>query len=494
MIRKTITKTKHFVYSHKIISGLILLVVLFVGYKLFSGDSSSQETFVVKNAQVVQKVIVNGKTKPVHSVDLGFEINGTVSGVFVGIGSRVGVGQSLVSLDSGQLNAQYLKSEANLASENAKLDEIKKGTRPEELAVSETTYLNAKTSLSEAQQNLKDKVSDIIGNNVDQLFVNQHTATPQFNLAITDSQLKNDIVLGRTQMEVILKSWDLETGKNNLSQVSAFVDNVARAVNSITSGPNLSQTTLDGYKSSISSAKTTLITYRDALSSAESALALAEKNFSLKKSGSTPEAVASQVAKVMQAEADLQNSQAQLSKTVLRSPQYGVVTKKDVEVGETVTPGKIVLSVISDSNLELESNVSEISIGKVKIGNKVDISFDAFPGEVFKGTVAYVEPAETIVDGVVNYKVTVSFNEKYPQVKSGLTSKLDIITSETGDVVTVPQYAVLEENGQSFVNKKDGGKFVKTQVTIGLRGGDGLVEVVSGLSLGDVIEIVKPAN
>jgi HlyD family secretion protein len=163
---------------------------------------------------------------------------------------------------------------------------------------------------------------------------------------------------------------------------------------------------------------------------------------------------------------------------------------QDAKVGEIVTSGKSVVSIISDNQLEIESNVSEINIGKVAIGNPVNIVMDAFAGETFTGKVTYIEPGETVVDGVVNYKVTVAFDESHPLMKSGLTAKLDIITGIKEDVVTVPQYSLITKDGAVFVSKKEGKEFKEVPVTIGLRGQDGLVEVISGLNIGDNVAIV----
>lgn len=482
-----IKNIKGWIMSHKIVSAIILVVLAFVVSKVFFGNGKTEEVFAVKRGNVIQKVIVNGSTKAVNSVDLGFQMSGTVAKVNANIGSRVTTGQTIISLESGDLNAQYLRAQANVISEKAKLDELKRGTRPEELAVALTTLENAKVTLNDAQVNLRDKVSDFIGNNIDQMFSNPKTNNPQINLVVSDSQLKTDVNNGRAQVESILNNWQLDKANDYLPTVTLFLDNVAKIVNNQSASQTFSQTTLDSYKTAVSSARGTLITYRDALSSARSALVLAQKNYDLKKSGSTPEAISSQEAKVLQAEADVQSALAQLNKTVIRSPQNGVVTKLDIEVGEVVVSGTKVVSIISDSDLEIESNVSEVSIGKVAVGNPVEITFDAFPGEVFKGKVSYIEPGETIVDGVVNYKVKVSFDEKYPQIKSGLTSKLDIITSSKNDVLYIPQYSIVSKDDGMYVYKKFGKTSTPVKVEIGIKGQDGSTEILSGLSEGEEV-------
>lgn len=478
---------KNWILSHKILSGVILIVLAFIFSKVFFGSGKTEATVAVKRGDVIQKVIVNGNTKAVNSVDLGFQVSGTVARVNADIGTRVSTGQTIIALESGDLNAQYMRAQANVISEKAKLDELKRGTRPEELAVAQTSLDNAKTTLSDAQVNLRDKVADFVGNNIDQMFSNPKTNNPQINLVVSDSQLKTDVNNGRGQVENILNNWQLDKAGEYLPTITTFIDNVAKVVNNQSANQSLSQTTLDGYKTSVSTAKSTLITYRDALSSAKSALVLVQKNYDLKKSGSTPEAISSQEAKVLQAEADVQSALAQLNKTSIRSPQNGIITKLDISVGEVVTSGTKIVSIISDSDLEIESNVSEVSIGKVAVGNPVDITFDAFPGEVFKGKVSYIEPGETVVDGVVNYKVKVAFDQKYPQVKSGLTSKLEIITSSKQGVLYVPQYSVLNKEDGAFVMKKTGKTSMLVKVSTGIKGQDGSTEIISGLNEGEEI-------
>lgn len=487
-----IQKIKDFIKAHKILSAIILLVIAFVAYKVFGSGSAAHETYAVKVGEVTQKVIVNGKTKPVNSVDLAFEVNGTVKSSSVKIGSRVVAGQAIVSLDQSTAYADLLQAQANLASEQARLDEIKKGTRPEEIVIAETQVVNAEITFNDAKRNFIDKVNDIVNNKIDQLFSNPHTQNPKFNLTVNDVQLKNDIESGRLQVEASLQVIAININNGDVAKIALLVDNVAKAVNSQTTSSTLSQTTIDGYKADISAAKTTLNTAKETYNSAFSALNLAQNNLTLKQSGSTPEAISAQNAKVLQMQAGVESSQAKLGKMTLRSPQNGIVTKQDAKVGEIVTPGKAVVSVISDSDLEIEASVSEVSIGKVTVGNPVVIKFDAFPGQTFNGSVTYIEPAETVIDGVVNYKVTVAFSQKYPEIKSGLTTKLDIITGVKKDVLVIPQYALLTKDGGTFVSKQNGKEFVEVPVTVGLRGQDGNVEVVSGLSVGDNIDVVAP--
>ncbi len=490
-MKKRINTFINWIKSHKIISGVVALILLFILYKIVFPGGTQHETYIVKSGDVVQKVIVNGNTRPVDSVDLSFETSGTVAKVYAPLGTRVQSGQTLVALDSGTTYANYLKAKANLQGEQAKLDDLKNGTRPEELAVSQTEVDNAQTAVNDAEKSLQGKVVDIINNNVDQLFSNPHTNIATINLVLYDSDLKNKINNERVVMENVLNTWSANNVETYFPQVSSFIDHVALAVNTQSASPTLSQTTIDGYKSALSSARASLVSEKQSLNNAQASLMVAEKNLALKKAGATPEAIAAEAAQVLEMQAQFESASSELSKMTLRSPQNGIVTREDAKVGQTVTPGTVVVSIISDNNLEIEANVSEINIGKVAIGNQAAITFDAFPGQTYEGKVTYIEPGETIVDGVVNYKVKVAFSKLYPEIKSGLTCKLEIITGTKNNVLVVPQYSLKTKDNETFVLKKEGKNYVEVPVTVGLKGQDGSVEVISGLISGDIIDTIS---
>lgn len=494
-----IHKIKLFIKTHYIVSVLVFIAITYAIFAGFYGSTDNKEFFTVKSGDVVQKVIVNGKTKPVQAVSLGFENNGKIAGVYVGVGTKVFVGQTLANLEQGELSANLAKAEADVSGAESLLEELRVGSRPEEIANAITDVENARNTLAVKVLDSFTKVDDAIHNSVDQLFSNPKSFNPSFNLIISNFQLKTDIESRRLQIDPLLLSWKTNLGdiskegivetEANLLQIKSFVDLVADAINNKSADSNTSQTTLDAYKTALSSARTNINTAISNITSAKASLLSAEGELTLKQKGNTPEAIHTQEAKVLQNKAVVAGVKAQIAKMTLKSPINGIVTIQNAKVGEIVIPGKSVISIISDNNLEIESNVSEINIGKVAIGNKVNITLDAFPDEIFQGTVTYIEPAETIVDGVVNYKVLVAFDKQYPQMKSGLTSKLEILTSVKNNVLVIPEYAVVTVDGDTFVSKKIGNNFVQFPVTIGLHGQDGFVEVVNGLSASDTIEV-----
>ncbi|MFA7216864.1 MAG: efflux RND transporter periplasmic adaptor subunit [Candidatus Paceibacterota bacterium] len=506
-------KLINIIKKHYIISSTVTVVIVLGLFFIFKNKNGNSDLFTVEKGDVVQKVVVLGKTKSAQMVDLGFEVSGRVSRVYVDVGSNVYIGQPLVSLDQSSLNADLLKAKANVASETALLEQMKKGSRPEELSVSEAEVAKAKTSAEDAKNEiilkLKEsytKSDDVLYNTVDSFFSNPNGQSPQLNLTLSDVQLKNNISNSRLMIGPEISNWksspfdgsreSILLAKENIKSLRNLLDLMAIAVNSQSSNSSLPQTTVDSYKSMISTARTTIINISNDLTSSEGklntalgALLIAEKNLALKKVGSTAETIMSQEARVLQMQAQVQSVESQIYKLTLRSPLNGVVTVKNINLGEIVTPGNTNISVISQNDLEVEANVSEISIGKITTGDLVDMTFDAFPGQLFEGTVSYIDPGETLIDGVVNYKVTIAFNKDYPEIRSGLTTNLDIKTKTKEGVLRVPQYGLIKKDDKSFVLLEEGSSFKEIKIETGLVGQDGFVEVLSGLKEGDVISL-----
>lgn len=507
---KRILKRRLIVIPAALIVGGVLV------YAVMRGRQPQAETITVQRGTITQEVNITGKTKPAEDVDLAFEKGGKIAKVETKVGNRVTIGQILAALDVSELTADLGEAEANADTQRAKLNELKRGTRPEKIRIDETKAENARTAVEDAKKNLSDKLQDsytksddAVRNRVDQFFSNPRSTNPQVSFTMDDQPLKLSLERERLTMETALNSWktaldsltassDLAAYtvnfKKNLDQVRSLLDKAALALNTLKPNTAITQTTIDSYRSDVSTARTNVNTAINNLSAAEeklrsaqSSLALAENELSLSRAGTSAEEVAAQVAQAKQAEAKVASVQAQLAKSLLYAPISGTVTRQDAKVGEIAAANAILVSIISASNLEIEANVPEVDIGKAAVGNAVKITLDAFPGEAFSGRVSYVDPAETIVDGVVNFKVTILFDRADSRFKSGLTANLDIETLRKSDTLILPQFAIIENDQGTFVKKVEGGETMQIPVKIGIRDQVGGVEILEGLTAGDQV-------
>ena len=191
----------------------------------------------------------------------------------------------------------------------------------------------------------------------------------------------------------------------------------------------------------------------------------------------------------------MRDAEATLATYQIVSPINGIVTKQDAKAGEIAYANTEVVSVISDSAFEIEINVPELDITSIKKGNKAKITFDAYGDDVsFEGSVSSVDPAETLVDNVPTYKVKVSLNSSDDRIKSGLTANIYIETISKTNVILLPSKAIKSESQKKYVDVlRDNGDRERKQISIGIRGDTGEVEVVSGLEVGEKI-IISNAN
>lgn len=502
---------------------LLCAVIFLAGagiiYAVWGGSEDKPESVLVGKGTIIEEVTVTGRVQPVDDIRLSFEQSGKIKSVFVNIGSRVVPGQALAELDAQELSAKLYEAEAGIESARAKLQELERGARPEELRIREADlekaeqdlenyYADTYTVLSDAYA----KADDAVRSKTDALFANDDTTNAQLTFSSSDSQAQVDAIELRILSGAELLVWKGEvniaaptTVREALETLLASAEKhlvvarnfLSRAYDAVGKSFGVSAALVEEYKTNIAVGRTNVntalanvVSRKQAIAGQKITVLKYERELELLRTGSAPEQVAEQSARVKQAEAQRDLIAAQIGKMTLRSPIEGLVTKQDATPGEIVSPQAPLISIISPGSLEIETNIPEVDIGRVMVGNPVVITLDAFPGEKFDGKVSYIEPAETIIDGVVNFKVTALFLKPDERFKSGLTANMNIETVRKTNVVVVPQFAVLEKDAGTFVRKIEGTGVFETPVQTGIRSRDGNVEVISGLREGDRVENV----
>jgi len=511
---------KKILFNKKVIA-FTVVVVLIGAYILYTQSKTDipYEFIVVEKGDLIQEISVTGKIKAAQDVDLSFEQGGRVSLINVDIGDKVNIWQTLAVLDNLDLRSQVLQAEANLEAEQANLSALKSGTRVEELRVQEVKVENAQKNLNDAKRDVINKIQDAytksddaIYNRVDQMFSNPKSNNPTLD-PVTGQQAKTDLEWGRVLVENILNNWRVSTNslkiesdldaaileaKDNLEQIRLFMNSVALMVNELKSSSTITQTTINLYRTDITTARTNidtantnLLTVGSALQANESSLVLAEQELLLKEAGSTDEQIATQEALVKGANANLGSIQAKLNKTIIKAPFSGIVTKKEVEVGEVISIGTLAFSLISEGQFEIEAYIPEVDIPKVNISDMSKITLDAYDDDqIFQAKVIHIDPAETTIEGVSTYKTTLQLIEKDGRILPGMTANIDILTASLIDVISIPSRAVISKNGNKVVKVIDiDNETVEVIVKTGIYDSEGNVEITEGVNIGDKVII-----
>lgn len=504
----------------KIIWSIVaLLIIGIVGFLLFGQKAKVSAAVTVKRGTLTQMVTVTGNTTPIGDVSLSFLTSGTITSVPVPVGSTVTAGQVLAKLNTSTLSAQLAGAQANVDAAEARLASLEAGATPQTIAVSQAAlnaanqqlandYVTAYQALITSYANAQDAVRS----KLDTYFQNSETAYPRLifvsnngiaaNAAQTDRPIAGNELL-KWQTDLIGLSPASPTASieaalakatTHLAVIQQFLSEMSDAAAFATTFPPGSTNTQQSVQASIAlsiaeanSAQTSIMSASQAISTQKAALAQAQATFNQTKAGATSYDLAAQQAQVESAQASVDQIQAQINQAIIRSPIAGTVSVQNAKIGQIATPNNPLVTVISKSNLEIDANLPETDIGKVNVDDPVSITFDAFPGEKFTGTVFYIDPAETIISGVVNYKIKVAFTKPDLRIKSGLTANMEITTNTKDNVLILPQFAILENDNGSFVEITDGKTTKQIPVTTGIQDDAGNVEITSGVTEGEQV-------
>ncbi len=151
-------------------------------------------------------------------------------------------------------------------------------------------------------------------------------------------------------------------------------------------------------------------------------------------------------AAVAQSEAALRNAQTNLGYTRIVSPVDGTVVSRNVDVGQTVAASfqtPTLFTIAQDlTKMQIDTSVDEADIGKVKVGQNVDFTVDAYADISFKGKVGQVRIAPITVQNVVTYDVVVTVDNPDFKLKPGMTANVSIIVADKKGVIRIPNPAL----------------------------------------------------
>lgn len=500
-----------------IIAGIIVVIGGIVTTLFIKQDNNvPYELATVQKGNIIQEVSASGKVESPTKIDLHFRSSGKMIAMSTKVGNKVSAGQVLAKQDTAQLDAQVSEMQAGIDLQKSKLNQLLSGASTEDINVSETALENAKQALEDAKYNLIDKLKnsytksdDAVRGKSDQLFSNSKTSNPQLVFITSDSQLENDAEWGRMLIELTLKEWveslnavsvksDLLSAttiaNKNTGQIKSFLEKTALLVNALTPNSNISQTTIDKWKTDISTARTNMDTVISNLLSAEENLKIkeaglktAESQLALKKAPIRSSDIAVYQSQISQAEASLQKTQTQREDLIISAPSSGVVTEVNGDVGEIVGPEKTVVSLATGGALQIKLDVVEDNIVNVRAGQEARITFDSVEKEEFSGKVVAIDPAETIIGGAVYYKTTVLFEKKDERIRSGMTANVWIKTAVSENTLLVPVSAVQNKNGKKIIQILEGKQTIDKEITTGIKNDVGMIEITSGVSMGEQV-------
>ncbi len=438
--------------------GLILALIsggliYWFGFRSRGSPEAAVETIPVRRGDLVVTVSAVGSVKAKAQVGLTFQISGKVAEILVEEGDFARKGQPLVRLDTTTLELQVAQAEVNLAVAQAQLSKLLKGKSQAQIEAARAALRSAQAAYEAAK-------------------VDAANREKQIRLAEINLE-KARIALEQAQAQYDKISWRPEAA-------------------SLPQAQQLHQATLD-YEAAKLNYELTISKYTDVtLYSAAAQLAQARAQLEELEKYPTEEDLTIARAQVRQAEIALEQAKLNLENATLKAPFDGLVADINTVVGATAGPGTPVVTLVDISSLEIETQLVEVDVDKVREGQEVEISFDAIPDRTYSGKVVKVGRVGQTIQGVVNYPVTILMENPDERVRVGMTANLNILVGRAENTLLVPVRAVLSRQGKQIVMVKRGESFVPVPVKIGMSN-ESMAEIVEGdIREGDLVMVSLP--
>jgi len=485
----------------------VLLIIGFVVVMMFNVQKNRPEdliTTTVATGVVQQLVSVSGIAEAEQNAELAFPVTGIVQSVTVAKGDIVKAGEVLITLESQALNADRQDALADIARADADRDELLAGPTGSARDVTEQTFTVAVASLEAARTNEARKVenarrtlfsSDLTASSDDAgeaavapVITGTYTCDTQGTYTLdvfssgTDSGysyrlsgIESGTYPASTKQAVELGTCGLRAEFDANSKYSSTVWHID--IPNITS--NQYVTNRNAYALSITQAES-------AIANAEQAVVLAQANATNQNAPARSEAVRRADAAVSQAFARLARIDATINDRVLRAPFAGTVTEIDILPGETVGTAPVV-TLLADADFEITARIPEIDIGKIALGQAVNVVFDARSTDTLTGAIDFISVSAVEIDGVAYYEAIILLEETPEWLRSGLNADIDIIIAQADDFIRIPRrFLTTNEDNVSSVLLQTGEATSSTTVAVILEGNDGFV-AITGLNEADII-------
>lgn len=190
------------------------------------------------------------------------------------------------------------------------------------------------------------------------------------------------------------------------------------------------------------------------------------------------------VATLRTATAAVELARARLAKYSLAAPFDGMVGLRRISPGAFVDVGAEIVTLVSIDPIKLDFRVPEVFLARVREGQKIAVSVDAFPGRSFPGQVVAIEPAIDPAGRSIAIRASLPNGDGI--LRPGLFARVTLTLREEPEAIMVPEAAIVPFGGQLLVMKVVDGKAQSQPVTLGLRR-QGKVQVTQGLAPGDVV-------
>ena len=449
------------------------------GAKTTGNSSNAVETFTVVRGDLIQSMSTTGTVDSAETKNLPIKVPGEVL-ESTKVGSQVKKGDLLLKIDNSDLLLSIKQAQINvevaeaslkntqisyqaaldanhIAVQTAQLDiqssqqsvDAAAASADNTAASADNTERTGNSSIESAQLALK-KAQDTFNYSIAQAQLSLNQANDQLSITIPRDNSSVAATDKLAQLEYSVENADLSynstvaSATNSLESATAALseaDAQAQA-NNENAGNSYNQALISYNQALISQSKI----YWSTLSSLQKAKATIQ---------STVLSISTSQKQVELAKISLESASKYLNNSSIVAPFDGIILASTYNKGENAANNSTAITIAS-SDFMVKSSVNETDISKVAIGNKVTLSFDAYPEQEFEAEVADISGAPTVLNNITSYAITVRLkNTDKLKLFYGLTTNLTVITAEAKNALIVPVQAVYTENGKQYVDVID---------------------------------------
>jgi RND family efflux transporter MFP subunit len=487
------------------IVALLLTAIISLSACSLGQNTTAQAQIAVTRGDMTVKVNGNGKTSYASNARLSFGIEGQVSGIFVKKGDAVDVNQVMAQLDTSAMELEL--SQVKVAEAAAKVNvsqaemavtraEIEANQAQAGEARAESAITQAEAQLTAAQMAF-DKIQAVkdIKDKITVAEWQKEAAIIQIGAAARLSAEEADYWRERYE------GFEAESGRQSLKLAKLLAkDEYGGVATYEIEGEKYDRLIVEDVQLKARQIKIA----EESINLAK--LAAEQVRQDTKLSGLSIESSrqnAEQASLVLEQSTKAAAAAGKkLEYAQIIAPFGGLITGLEIKKGDfIVTPGTsagMTIDLVDTNSLEINTEVDEIDIADVRVGQKALIKLDALHSAEFEGVVSSI-PVVPVTNpqnpGVVVYAVKVRFAGIPPEgARSGMSASVDIITHEEKGLLLVPNKSLKRNaQGQTVINVVSGQKTEEHPIVIGLTDGVN-TQVISGLQEGDLILQLAPVN
>jgi multidrug efflux pump subunit AcrA (membrane-fusion protein) len=442
---------------------VLTLILSACGAQATTNVQPTVATSSVKNSSSI--VSATGEVVPAQWTTLSFGQAGSVIDLLVKEGDVVKAGDVLAQLAAPDLRANLMQKQAAIKAAEANLALVKAGPRAEDVVAAQQSVLAAQAKVAKAIAN-RDRLSS----------------------GVTQADIiaaQNQVYVTQIQVDKLQKAMDKiidnefagaagEPVSNQLKFAEASRAAAQAYLDDLQNGPDKDQLR-------IANAQIWL---------AQSQQSAAQAQLDLLKAGAQKEDVAIAQVKVDQAKADAAGAQAQLDQAQIVAPFDGTIAKVSIDANQFVGPGQPIVQLAALAGLQIETtDLNEIEVARVAIGNSVAVRFEALPNVNVTGSITRIAPKVKEGTGV-NYTTVIKLDQIPDGLRWGMTAFADIDTgAAASSAPTSNGAAKVSANGKAIPAQKAALSFSLPGQLAQLK-----VDVGSAVKKGDVIAQLDAAQ